>query len=152
MLDFESALMFLFWLSFKCQQGHNYFEFGGRWAKQELLFCIRLCNYNVYFFLFHYNPAFPKGGGEKKPTELCCKRSQLKQVITFLLAEFAQIAAWMAVFAYVFGNSKRSRLGSQQNVQWVFGMVKGYYRDLQGFCIYILYFAISGESILKYSL
>lgn len=103
------------------------------------------------FFLFHYNPAFPKGE-KKKKTELCCKRSQLKQVITFPLAEFTQIAVWMAVFAYVFGNSKRRRLVSQQNVEWVFGMVKGYYRDLQGFCICVLYFAISGESILKYSL
>lgn len=103
------------------------------------------------FFSFIITLHFPRGGGEKK-NQQNSKRSQLKQVITFLLAEFAQIAAWMAVFAYVFGNSKRSRLVSQQNVQWVFGMVKGYYRDLQGFCICVLYFAISGESILKYSL
>lgn len=103
------------------------------------------------FFSFIITLHFPRGR-KKKTTELCCKRSQLKQVITFPLAEFTQIAVWMAVFAYVFGNSKRRRLVSQQNVEWVFGMVKGYYRDLQGFCICVLYFAISGESILKYSL
>lgn len=61
----------------------------------------------IAFFLIHYKPAFPKG---KKRTELHSKSSQLRQVNTFPLAEFTQITAWMAVFACVPGNLKRSRL------------------------------------------